>query len=347
MRVPVLVRPFLTARDSSRHSQHAHLHSLYLPALLFNRETHIIGVAIYFVVLTWLSTFKILLLCWSTGPGSEPYISTYFPRFAIAMTHPLHMKRAGKVVKRVPVQYPSLIDYITKSENWQVLILRSALKAIVLITLLQIMLQRELLSLPLIVFHALCTIQLYLFVTIVLEIIAAVANTAFSISIEPHFDNPFAAVKLEEFWARRWNLLVSNCLRETIFNPVYRLLQSRVNPKTRVSSGFDGPKLVAMMAAFLVSGLAHELSVWYTTRAPPTGRMNSFFVVQGLAVAAEAAWKVYLTWRPPRLVSRISTLAFVFLTAHWLFWPPLDPEVDQTLLEVQRMLPWYNASKLQ
>lgn len=319
----------------------------YVP-LIFNRETHIIGLSVYFCVLTWLASFKLLLLCWSAGPGYDPWVATSFPRFAVAMTYPVHMKRAGKVVKRVAVKYPSWIDAITKSEVWYMLLLRSALKTIAMGILLQILRQRD--SFPLIVIHFLFCVQLYLFVTIVLEIIAAFANTVFGIIIEPHFDNPFAAVSLEEFWARRWNLLVSNCLRETVLNPVYYLLRRAKSEEDDIrvgisvegesTKGFDVPKLLAMLAAFLVSGLAHELCVYYMT-LQSTGRMNSFFVVQGLAVALEAAWKVYFSdMRPSPWVGRSYTLGFAFMTSHWLFWPPIDSASDQVLIEVTRMLPF-------
>ena len=325
----------------------------YLP-LIFNRNTHLLGIGMFYCIITWMATFKVLLLCWNTGPGCDPWVENSFPRFVIVMTYPAHMKRASKVVKKVPVHYPSWIDRVTKSEAWYILLLRSALKLVVLAVILQILLNGS--PYPRIVIHLLFSIQLYLFVTIVLEILAAFANTVFGIIIEPHFDNPFAAVSLEEFWARRWNLLVSNTLRETVFNPVLYLLRKlSTGDETRVSSSdgtvredagvgtegrrFDMLKLVAMLAAFLVSGLAHELSVYYTTLRV-TWEMNSFFVVQGIAVALEAAWKVYVPGiRPTRMVGKLLTLSFAFFTAHWLFWPPLDGVSDQVLLELKRMLP--------
>ncbi|KAG0580721.1 hypothetical protein M758_4G197300 [Ceratodon purpureus] len=333
----------------------------YLP-LIFNRQTHLVGIAMFYCIMTWMATFKVLLLCWNTGPGSDPWVANCFPRFAIVMTYPAHMKRTGKVVKKVPVAYTRWVDHVTKSEVWYMLLLRSALKLIALVIILQLLLQPE--PYPKIIIHLLFSIQLYLFVTIVLEILAAFANTVFGITIEPHFDNPFAAVSLEEFWARRWNLLVSNALRETVFNPVYYLLQKLITWHQEVSlkrsksdvtesmtqdfeaakepkdgRGFDLPKLLAMLAAFLVSGLAHELSVYYVT-LKVTWEMNSFFVVQGIAVALEAAWKIYVPGiRPTRIVGKLLTLTFAFITSHWLFWPPIDGVSDQVLLEVKRMLP--------
>lgn len=331
----------------------------YLP-LIFNRETHLVGIAMFYCIMTWMATFKVLLLCWNTGPGYDPWVANSFPRFAVVMTYPAHMKRAGISVKKVPVQYPSWIDHVTKSEAWYMLLLRSALKLIALALILHLLLRQR--PYPKLVVHLLFSIQLYLFVTIVLETLAAFANTAFGVTIEPHFDNPFAAVSLEEFWARRWNLLVSNALRETVFNPVLYLLRKLETgdcPETRVSHsksqdlteclseeaaprearGFDMPKLVAMLAAFLVSGLAHELSVYYTT-SRVTWEMNSFFIVQGVAVALEAAWKIYFPGvKLTRPAGKVLTLGFAFFTAHWLFWPPLDGVSDQVLLEMKRMLP--------
>lgn len=351
----------------------------YIP-LIFSRETHLVGISTFYCIITWIASFKVLLFCYSTGPGCDPWVSESFPKFAVVMGFPAHMRREGRIVKHVPESI-SWITHITESETWSMLMVRSALKLIALaFLLLKVLPMRE--SLPQIVIYFLYSLQLYLFVTIVLETLAAIANTCYGIQIEPHFDNPFAAVSLEDFWARRWNLLVSNTLRETVYNPVLYLLRkprsttlhqnpqdpspkNPSNPKTlkqrsgsavrregsvtrlsKVVSTNDATikrdieRLVALTAAFLVSGLAHELAVYYITLSV-TGEMTAFFTLQGVAVWLEAAWRTYFpdSMRPPRIVARLLTLGFVFVTASWLFWPPLARGSDlQVIAEMQKIL---------
>lgn len=301
---------------------------------IFNRSTHLVGLASLYCILTWIGSFKLLLLCWGLGPGSE---SSSFARFAIAMTYPIHITRPGKVVKRVTEPYHSSSWWaqVSKSEIWYMLVFRSLLKLMALTVPLRLLVHRD--EYPTMIVHLLTSLQLYLFASTVLEVFAAVANAIFGVTLEPHFDNPFAAASLAEFWGRRWNLLVSNCLRETVYNPVLTLLERnlRVSKEQR---RFDVAKLVAMQAAFLVSGLMHELLVYYASQEV-TWEMMSFFVVQGVAVSLEGAWKLYFPkMRPPRVVATILTLGFAFLSAHYLFWPPVDGVSEQVAVEMRQML---------
>lgn len=348
---------------------------------IFNRSTHLLGLVSLYCIFTWIASFKLLLLCWGHGPGSDE--SSSFPRFAIVMIYPTHVKRTGKVVKRVEYDpFSSWWEYVSKSEVWYVLVFRSLVKLVVMALVLHLLSFRD--ALPGMILHLLLSLQVYLFGTIVLELLAAVANALFGVTLEPHFDNPLAADSLEEFWGRRWNLFVSNTLRETVYNPVLSLLGSssqeirgsenvelaqqsrrasssslesvsvaqekdkrlgRASPEAELVAKqkggrrrFDLPKLVAMLAAFLVSGLCHELLVYYST-LEVTWEMTSFFLVQGVAVAVEVAWKLsYPATRPPRGMATLGTLGFVFLSAHWLFWPPLDGISEQIDAELRKIL---------
>lgn len=354
----------------------------YLP-LIFSRETHLVGVSAYYCIFTWLGSSKVLLLCWGKGPAYDPWVATSFFRFAAVMSFPAHIRREGRVVKHVS-DSTSWIDHIAESETWSMQVVRSVLKLIGLgFIVLQVLPMRE--SLPQAVIYLLYSIQLYLFVTIVLEILAVIANTLFGIQLEPLFDNPIAAASLEEFWARRWNLLMSNSLRETVYQPVLHFLRARSIVKTSKEPiptskgsrnmgdkftqlqpenlhqrsktltekaptpqdqsekpsklGFDSPKLLAMLATFFFSGLAHDLAVYYIS-LKITGEVTAFFTIQGIATAMEAAWRIHFpNARPSKLLARFLTLGFVFFTSNWLFWPPMCRGNDlKVIAEVQRML---------
>ncbi|KAF8727889.1 hypothetical protein HU200_018456 [Digitaria exilis] len=78
------------------------------------------------------------------------------------------------------------------------------------------------------------------------------------------------------------------------------------------------------MAAFLVSGLMHELMFYYIMWRPPSGEVTAFFVLHGACAAAEGWWASHAGWwRPPRAAAVAMTLAFVAGTGFWLFFPAM------------------------
>jgi len=93
------------------------------------------------------------------------------------------------------------------------------------------------------------------------------------IHVDEIFDAPFVATSPRDFWGTRWNKWVQRFLRREVFMPLRR------------------KPAVAVLAVFLLSGLAHEylaIAALGTSR----GQMLGFFLLQGLALL--------LTWRLPR-----------------------------------------------
>ena len=85
--------------------------------------------------------------------------------------------------------------------------------------------------------------------------------------------------------------------------------------------------MAAVLAAFLASGLAHERILAYATA--PTFEWTAFFLAHGVAAVLETAADDWLRarkllWRPPRVLQILYALAFVELTFHTLFLPPLE-----------------------
>jgi len=83
--------------------------------------------------------------------------------------------------------------------------------------------------------------------------------------------------------------------------------------------------LPAVIAAFLVSGLMHEVIFYYFTCAYPTWEVTWFFVLQGVCVAIEIVVKKAVTdrWQLNRAISRPLTVGFVVVTGVWLFFPQI------------------------
>ncbi|KAD4386087.1 hypothetical protein R6Q59_009620 [Mikania micrantha] len=168
-------------------------------------------------------------------------------------------------------------------------------------------------------FHPYLVLILYcglLFLTI--DIVAGVINALLflftGLELEPSFDHPYLAISLQDFWGR-WNLMVTNTLRHTIYKPVRSTF-----------SGHEWAPLAGVLTSFMVSGLMHELFVYQLSRAAPTWEMTWFFVLHGVSVVAEMIVKRRVAgrrWRLPMFMRWLLTMGFVATTGMWLFFPPL------------------------
>lgn len=149
-----------------------------------------------------------------------------------------------------------------------------------------------------------------------MDISSALAE-ALGVRVLPAFDQPLLASSLTSFWAHRWNLTASRLLRECAYRPCREYLGL--------------PRPLAIGVAFGVSGVAHELIVWYGSGdayASVRGRWLAFFSVQGMLTAAEHAGRTVLvaklgaTRLPHSMWSRLWAAGALLGTARLLFLPP-------------------------
>lgn len=162
---------------------------------------------------------------------------------------------------------------------------------------------------------ALYCCHVYLGVELVLAVTAAPVRAILGLELEPQFNEPYLATSLQDFWGRRWNLMVTSILRPTVYHPVRRV-SARV-----LGNRWALPP--AILATFVVSGLMHEVIYYYLSRASPTWEVTWFFVLHGFCVVVEVAAKKALAggWRLHRMVSGPLTVGFVAVTGGWLFFP--------------------------
>ncbi|KAH7545297.1 acyl-CoA--sterol O-acyltransferase 1 [Ziziphus jujuba] len=265
---------------------------LFLP---LNLTTVYLGGATSFFV-AWLAVFKLLLFAFGRGPLSSNLSLTSFILLAC-----------------FPIKIQNQSSSTKKDSNKSCL--NFAMKSIIFATHMPVFKRKPYMHPKL--FLVIYSVYLYLGLEIILAAMAALARAFLGVDLEPQFNEPYLSTSLQDFWGRRWNLMVSSILRPTVYDPV-RLICSRLIGKERAP-------LLAVIATFIVSGLMHELIFYYIGRIKPTWELTCFFLLHGAGVAIETVIKKELKgkWRLPPAVSVVLTVSFVMVTGLWLFLPSL------------------------
>ncbi|KAM6595110.1 hypothetical protein CsatA_002813 [Cannabis sativa] len=276
---------------------------LFLPLKL--NSVNLVGATSF--CYSWLANFKLLLLAYNKGPLSSSN-NLSFGQFLVIASFPIEIKEKTK--------NPSQKN---PNNNKQPTI-SFTLKTLLLAILIQICNNINKNSQN--YYHNIVVLILYFIITyLVLEttlvIVATLARAMVGLELEPHFNEPYLSTSLQDFWGKRWNLIVTRILRPTVFLPTYRFSSTFL--------GYKWAPLPAIVATFVVSGLVHELMYFYVSRATPTWEVTSFFVLHGLCLTVEIVLKKGLcdTWRLPGVVSGALTMGFVMLTSFWLYFPQL------------------------
>ncbi|MBA0625440.1 hypothetical protein Godav_010636 [Gossypium davidsonii] len=133
-------------------------------------------------------------------------------------------------------------------------------------------------------------VRIYIELELALALAAITARAMFGFEIEPQFNEPYLATSLQDFWGRRWNLMVTSILRPTVYYPI-----------RRISTRLLGSRWSSLPAV-----------AW-------------FFILHGVAVVAEVVVKKVVPdkMRLHPVVSGALALGFVAVTAVWLFLPQL------------------------
>ncbi|CAN7031738.1 hypothetical protein Bca4012_044804 [Brassica carinata] len=266
---------------------------LFLLLPLFFSSVHFSGSAAFFF--TWLANFKLILFSFDRGP-LYPLPQTlswfiYFTCFTIKSQH-----------------NPKSQDDIPK---WVF-----AIKVVVFGVLLRMYDYKQHLSPTMLLI--IYSLHIYLELEIDLMLVKALVFISLGCDLEPQSNEPYLATSLQDFWGRRWNLMVTAILRPAVYDPVQRIAEWKMRT--------DHARFLAVLATFLVSGAVHELIFFYITHEMPTGEVSWFFVLHGVCTAAEVAVKkrtFMRRWKMSHMVSRPLTVGFVVLTTGWLFFPPL------------------------
>uniref|UniRef100_A0A5B7BKD6 Putative long-chain-alcohol O-fatty-acyltransferase 5 n=1 Tax=Davidia involucrata TaxID=16924 RepID=A0A5B7BKD6_DAVIN len=256
-----------------------------------------ISITAFFI--TWLANFKLLLFCFDQGPLSwVPQKSLLL--FIVTASLPIKIKQQNYKNDPKPPKLPLNLG----TESFLFSVLMGVLYS-----------YRERIHQKIVLVVYCCLV--FLLVDLLIALSSAMVRVLIGLELEPPSDEPYFATSLQDFWGRRWNLMVTNILRHTVYKPV--------RSASAALLGREWAPLPAVLAAFLVSGLMHELLFYYVTRATPTWEMTLFFVLHGVCVVVEFRVKRALTdrWRLHWAVSGPLTVGFVMVTSFWLFFPPL------------------------
>ncbi|KAJ0578791.1 putative long-chain-alcohol O-fatty-acyltransferase [Helianthus annuus] len=284
---------------------------------------HLAGPTIFYLV--WLGNFKLLLFAFNRGPLSSKPPLKLLNFISIALL-PINPKHTDRDLDSVSSHKPILL----------------AVKALILALIVVAYQYRDNLHPNVILGFYCCNV--YLGVELVLAITAFFVRfiLRFDFEIEPQFNEPYLASSLQDFWGRRWNLMVTRILRPTVYDPVREVLSPVI--------GKTWSRMPAIVATFVVSGLMHELIYWYFTRVRPTWEVTWFFVVHGVCTAVEVAVKKVVDGRLRlhRAVSGVVTVAFVAVTGVWLFLPQiLRNGVDVKAIDEYKVVVNFLKSKME
>ncbi|CAH9119318.1 unnamed protein product [Cuscuta europaea] len=275
-------------------------------------------------LIAWLASFKILLFAFGLGPlvasPSLP-LSTFIPLACL----PIKLHDRALTDSR-PKRFGGSEPPVTESSSVpavQGLISKKAhkfsinhfAKFILLVILIHVYKYQEFIHFNVRLFFY--SLHIYFILELSLVLVGSAVRTVSGIELEPPFDEPHLATSLQDFWGRRWNLMVTNILRPTVYDPVMAVM-------ARFVSG-QWARFTGVVGAFLVSGIMHELVFYSIGRAKPSGQVLCFFLLHGVCLGLENWMKKALVgkFRLPALVSGPLTLSFVMVTSFWLFFPPM------------------------
>ncbi|QHO37416.1 putative long-chain-alcohol O-fatty-acyltransferase [Arachis hypogaea] len=172
------------------------------------------------------------------------------------------------------------------------------------------------------------SLHMYIGLEFIFFVFSFFTRKLLGVQLEPQFDQPYLSTSLQDFWGRRWNIVVHKVLQPTVYQPV-------ATASTRLLGRRWAP-IPAILATFVVSAAMHELVFYYIKRErrgawepwEPSWDAICFFMLHGTCLAIEVAVKKWLRargskWRLPGVVSWILTVAFVYETALRLFFPAL------------------------
>ncbi|CAL8472040.1 g11582 [Coccomyxa elongata] len=293
-------------------------------------------------LLAWLGTFKVLGLCINRGSLCERLDCLQFLAVLWMPITPQSIQQnplatAVGITKKKINHMPRIPSNARISEEagtyWQLLsgFIAKAVTLGVVVYLLTAF------SLPRQVVEILYAVGLYAFLGLLMDGPASLASSLIGLKIAPHFDKPFLSSSVTDFWSRRWNLTAGNALRFLVYDPI----TERRLVKTSKGTGMPsiGRRRLGVAASFIVSGIVHEVILWYGIGwvAGVSGGWFIFFSIQGPLLAVESElrrWARRNKVEVPHWMAILVTLTLLITLGDFFFFkPPMETGLADTVVE--------------
>ncbi|MED6118600.1 hypothetical protein PIB30_004204 [Stylosanthes scabra] len=259
-------------------------------------------------ILSWLTTFKLLLFSFGKGP----------------LHHHLPL-RHFLTLSLLPIKLQNYPPQTQKPSS----LINSAFTTVIVVLAVLIPLYSNKQSLHPKFVRFLYSLHMYIGLEFIFFVFSFFTRNLLGLHLEPQFDQPYLSTSLQDFWGKRWNIMVNRVLHPTVYQPV-------VSASTRLLGRTWAP-LPGILATFAVSAAMHELVFYYLKRErrgawdpyEPSWDAICFFMLHGACLVFEVAVKKMLRareskWRLPGVVSWMLTVAFVYETSLRLFFPALE-----------------------
>lgn len=281
-------------------------------------SVHLIGPISFFI--SWLANFKLILFAIGKGPLSNPSIS--LPLFLAHACFPIKLPKnpsPKSPLYQEIIKNPSLNGHNKEnpspklSKNSQKSLWNYGIKGLLLALFQNVYLHFNN-SNPMVAWFFL-GFSVYFTLELIVALSSSLVGFLFGLDLDPQFDEPFLSTSLQDFWGRRWNVMVTRILKPAVYDPV-RDISAR-------AFGRKWALLPAILSCFFVSGLMHELIFFYLGRGRPTWEMTMFFSLHGIFLVMEIVIKktMNVKWGLPRIIATPLVVGFVMTTSYWLFRP--------------------------
>ncbi|KAK2992246.1 hypothetical protein RJ640_005733 [Escallonia rubra] len=273
---------------------------LFLKLPLNLHSMHLGGMTSFFVA--WLANFKLLMFAFNIGPLSDPSLS--LPLFLAIACLPIKIQ-----------QNPPSNTQNQQNPSPKISLFSYAVKGLLLALFIRVYDYSEYIHPKLILF--IYCFHIYFCLELILAMAAAMARALLGLELEPQFNEPLLSTSLQDFWGRRWNIMVNRILRPAVYDPIL-YMSARV-------MGRKWAPFPAVLGTFMVSAIMHEMAFYQMCRLRPTWRVTWFFLLHGVCLVVEIAIKKAVAgrWRLPPAISGPLACGLVVGTGFWLFFPQM------------------------
>ncbi|WIA30899.1 hypothetical protein OEZ86_000951 [Tetradesmus obliquus] len=292
--------------------------------LLFHYREELISRCTALLLLLWLGSYKAMGLCLGRGPLAGQH-------WTVGQTCLLYIMPIYPSQDTGGVKKGRLTDNHGTSAQAALSFVANTAFCVSLAYLLAVY------DMPVMVKYYVYFLALYGFITFLMDGPAALLISVLGLKVVPPFDRPWAAANLGDFWSRRWNNTVSLTLRALVYDPLVEgcliKQQQQQQQPGKAAKASLWLRLAGMAATFAVSGVMHEVILFYVSHEGQfyPGYWFTFFAIQAPVVLAEALIYKRLAAadiRVPRLLGTAVGTVILMTLATYLWYPPIDTHTD-------------------